>query len=146
MTKNILLINGPNLNLLGTREPELYGHETLPDLEKLCKQHAEGKGMKLNAFQSNHEGAIVDKIQEARGVYSHIIMNPGAYTHTSVAIRDAIIGTEAMVWEIHISNIYEREVFRHHSYVTDVAQSAIVGKGIQGYIEAIDQISELKNQ
>lgn len=146
MTKNILLINGPNLNLLGTREPELYGHETLADVERLCKQHAQSKGMQLDAFQSNHEGVIVDKIQEARGVYSQIIMNPGAYTHTSVAIRDAIIGTEAKVWEIHISNIYEREEFRHHSYVTDVAQSAIVGKGIKGYIEAIDQIAAVVDQ
>jgi len=142
MTKKILLINGPNLNLLGTREPETYGHQTLGDVEQLCKSHAESNGITLDAFQSNHEGVIVDKIQEARGTYSHIIMNPGAYTHTSIAIRDAIIGTEAKVWEIHISNIYEREEFRHHSYISDVAQGVIAGKGVPGYIEAIDAIAE----
>ena len=143
MMKKILLINGPNLNLLGMREPETYGHQTLADVESLCREHASGKGMELDAFQSNHEGVIVDKIQEARGQYTHIVMNPGAYTHTSIAIRDAIIGTEAQVWEIHISNIYEREEFRHHSYISDVAQGVIAGKGVPGYIEAIDQIAEL---
>lgn len=141
MTKNILLLNGPNLNLLGTREPETYGHQTLSDVEKLCAEHAASKGMTLDAFQSNHEGVLVDKIQEARGAYSHIVMNPGAYTHTSIAIRDAIIGTEAKVWEIHISNIYEREEFRHHSFISDVAQGVIAGKGVQGYLEAIDEIA-----
>lgn len=144
MTKKILLINGPNLNLLGTREPETYGHQTLGDVEKLCKDRANAHGMTLDAFQSNHEGVLVDKIQEARGVYSHIVMNPGAYTHTSIAIRDAIIGTEARVWEVHISNIYEREEFRHHSFISDIAQGVIAGKGIQGYIEAIDEIAETK--
>ena len=143
MTKRILLINGPNLNLLGMREPETYGHQTLQDVEQLCKEHASNKGMALDAFQSNHEGVIVDKIQEAREKYTHIVMNPGAYTHTSIAIRDAIIGTEAKVWEIHISNIYEREEFRHHSYISDVSQGVIAGKGIPGYIEAIDQIAEI---
>lgn len=141
MQKKILLINGPNLNLLGTREPETYGSQTLEDVERLCRDHAQSKGMTLDAFQSNHEGAIVDKIQQAKGVYSHIVINPGAYTHTSIAIRDAIIGVEAKVWEVHISNIHEREAFRHHSYISDIARGVFVGMGIPGYIAAIDDIS-----
>ena len=142
MEKSILLINGPNLNLLGTREPETYGSQTLSDVEALCKAHAESKGMTLESFQSNHEGVLVDTIQQAKGVYTHIVMNPGAYTHTSIAIRDAIIGVDAKVYEVHISNVYEREEFRHHSYISDIAKGTIVGKGVPGYIEAIDQISE----
>jgi len=141
MTKSILLINGPNLNLLGTREPETYGSQTLGDVEQLCKEHAKSKGMTLEAFQSNHEGAIVDAVQQAKDVYSHLVMNPGAYTHTSIAIRDAIIGVEAKVYEVHISNIHEREEFRHHSYISDVANGVFVGMGIPGYIAAIDAIS-----
>lgn len=142
MNKKILLINGPNLNLLGTREPETYGSQTLGDVEALCKKHAEENGMTLDAFQSNHEGVIVDKIQEARGFFTHIVINPGAYTHTSIAIRDAILGTESRVYEVHISNVYEREEFRHHSYISDIAKGVVVGKGIPGYIEAIDMIAE----
>ncbi len=142
MKKSILLINGPNLNLLGTREPETYGSQTLADVEALCKSHAETKGMSLESFQSNHEGVLVDTIQQSKGVYTHIVMNPGAYTHTSIAIRDAIIGVEAKVYEVHISNVYEREEFRHHSYISDIAKGTIVGKGIPGYIEAIDQIAK----
>lgn len=142
MTKSILLINGPNLNLLGMREPETYGSQTLEDVEKLCADHASSKGMRLDAFQSNHEGAIVDTIQQAKAVYSHIVINPGAYTHTSIAIRDAIIGVEAKVYEVHISNIHEREAFRHHSYISDIAKGVFVGMGIPGYLAAIDAIAE----
>ena len=141
MNKSILLINGPNLNLLGTREPETYGTQTLHDVETMCRKHAEKKGMTLEAFQSNHEGAIVDAIQQAKDIYSHIIINPAAYTHTSIAIRDAIIGVDAQVYEVHISNIHEREEFRHHSYISDIAKQVFVGLGIPGYIAAIDAIA-----
>ena len=142
MNKSILLINGPNLNLLGTREPETYGSQTLNDVEELCRGHAQSKGMTLDAYQSNHEGAIVDTIQQSKGVYSHLVMNPGAYTHTSIAIRDAILGVDARVYEVHISNVHEREEFRHHSYISDIAKGVFIGMGIPGYIAAIDQIAE----
>lgn len=142
MKKSILLINGPNLNLLGTREPETYGSQTLSDVEELCREHAQSKGMTLDAYQSNHEGAIVDTIQQSKGVYSHLVMNSGAYTHTSIAIRDAILGVDARVYEVHISNVHEREEFRHHSYISDIAKGVFIGMGIPGYIAAIDQIAE----
>ena len=142
MKKSILLINGPNLNLLGTREPETYGSQTLGDVEELCREHAQSKGMTLDAYQSNHEGAIVDTIQQSKGVYSHLVMNPGAYPHTSIAIRDAILGVDARVYEVHISNVHEREEFRHHSYISDIAKGVFIGMGIPGYIAAIDQIAE----
>jgi 3-dehydroquinate dehydratase-2 len=142
MEIKILLINGPNLNLLGMREPETYGSQTLADVEALCKTHAHDKGIALDAFQSNHEGAIVDAIQQAKGVYSHIVINPGAYTHTSIAIRDAILGVGAKVYEVHISNIHEREKFRHHSYISDIAQGVFLGMGVPGYLAAIDAIAE----
>ena len=141
MTKSILLINGPNLNLLGKRQPETYGTQTLTDVEEMCRDHAETQGMKLDAFQSNHEGAIVDAIQKSKDVYTHLVMNPGAYTHTSIAIRDAILGVDAKVYEVHISNIHEREPFRHHSYISDIAKGVFVGMGIPGYIAAIDAIA-----
>ncbi len=141
MTKSILLINGPNLNLLGTREPETYGSQTLQDVEALCREHAQSKGIELTAIQSNHEGEIVEAVQNSKGVYTHLIMNPGAYTHTSIAIRDAITGVDAKVYEVHISNIHEREAFRHHSYIEDVAQASFVGLGVPGYIAAIDAIA-----
>ena len=142
MKKSILLINGPNLNLLGTREPEKYGSQTLPEVEAMCAEHAAKSDMSLSPFQSNHEGAIVDAIQQAKGVYTHIVMNPGAYTHTSIAIRDAILGVDAKVYEVHISNIHEREEFRHHSYISDIAKGVFVGMGVPGYIAAIDAIAE----
>lgn len=140
--KSILLINGPNLNLLGMREPETYGSQTLEDVEKLCVDHARSKGIELVAFQSNYEGAIVEAVQNSKGVHTHLIMNPGAYSHTSIAIRDAITGVDAKVYEVHISNIHEREAFRHFSYITEVAQKDFVGMGINGYIAAIDAIAE----
>ena len=141
MKKSILLINGPNLNLLGTREPETYGSQTLADVEKLCSEHASTKGMTLKAFQSNHEGAIVDAVQQSKGEYTHLIMNPGAYSHTSIAIRDAIIGVGALVYEVHISDIHKREAFRHHSYISDIAKGVFIGMGVPGYIAAIDAIA-----
>ena len=142
MQKTILMINGPNLNLLGTREPETYGSQTLSDVEAMCTEHANTKGMTLDSFQSNYEGAIVEAVQQSRGKYSHLIMNPGAYSHTSIAIRDAILGVEAKVYEVHISNIHERETFRHHSYISDIAQRVFIGMGIPGYIAAIDAIAD----
>ena len=141
MKKSILLINGPNLNLLGTREPETYGSETLSDVEAMCVKHAESLGMALTAFQSNHEGAIVDAIQQSKGVHTHLVINPGAYTHTSIAIRDAILGVEAEAYEVHISNIHEREAFRHHSYISDIAKAVFVGLGIPGYLKAIEAVA-----
>jgi len=128
--------------MLGTREPETYGSQTLSDVETLCKNHAQENGMMLDAYQSNYEGAIVDKIQEAKDTYTHIVINPGAYTHTSIAIRDAILATDAKVYEVHISNIHEREEFRRHSYISDIAKGVFVGMGIPGYIAAIDEIAK----
>ena len=133
MTK-ILLINGPNLNLLGTREPEVYGSTTLADIERELKAQATAAGVELLAFQSNHEGALVDRIHQAKteGV-AWVIINPGAYTHTSIALRDALSGTALPFIEVHISNVHAREPFRHHSYLSDIASGTIVGLGVSGY-------------
>ena len=135
---SILIINGPNLNLLGTREPKIYGSETLQDLEKMLAVKADELGVQIECFQSNHEGAIVDKIQEARGKFGFILLNAGAYTHTSVAIRDAWSGVEIPFYEIHISNVHGREEFRHHSYLSAIAKGVIVGFGLAGYLYALD--------
>ena len=132
MSKNILLINGPNLNLLGSRETDVYGKRTLSDIEKQTENFFSEKGMDLITFQSNHEGELVDFIQKRRDA-SYIIFNPGAFTHTSIAIRDALLGTEVPFIEVHISNIFARETFRHHSYLSDVSKGVIAGCGIQGY-------------
>jgi 3-dehydroquinate dehydratase II len=130
----LLLINGPNLNLLGTREPAKYGHTTLPQVEAMLGEEAAKLGVELACFQSNHEGAIVDRIQAARleGV-AGIVINPGAYTHTSVAIRDAFAGTSIPFAEIHISNVHAREPFRHHSYLSELAAGIVIGMGVEGY-------------
>ncbi|PKS13038.1 hypothetical protein jhhlp_000379 [Lomentospora prolificans] len=138
MRKIVLLINGPNLNLLGLREPHIYGHTTLPQLEDQAKQHASTLGVELQAFQSNHEGAIIDRIHEARGNVGAIVINPGAFTHTSVAIRDALLGVGIPFVELHISNTHTREKFRHHSYLSDKAAAVIMGCGVLGYNYAID--------
>jgi len=142
MSRSVLLINGPNLNLLGTREPHIYGHETLPDVIALAKQNAEKLNVKLYDFQSNHEGAIVDRIQQAReeGIKG-IIINPGAYTHTSVAIRDALLGVNIPFIELHVTNVHSREAFRHHSYFSDKATAIIVGFGVKGYEYALDFVA-----
>lgn len=133
MTK-ILLINGPNLNLLGTREPEVYGNTTLADIERELRAQAKAAGAKLLTFQSNHEGALVDRIHQAKteGV-AWVIINPGAFTHTSIALRDALSGTALPFVEVHISNVHAREPFRHHSYLSDIANGTIVGLGVSGY-------------
>ncbi|RQP26252.1 type II 3-dehydroquinate dehydratase [Piscinibacter terrae] len=130
----VLLINGPNLNLLGTREPATYGHATLADVEAMCHHEAERLGLSLTAFQSNHEGALLDRIHAARGEgVGFIVINPGAFTHTSIALRDALAGVAIPFIEVHISNVHRREPFRHHSYLSDIAEGVIVGLGIDGY-------------
>jgi len=130
----VLLLNGPNLNLLGTREPGIYGAETLADVERAFRADAEGRGLQPDTFQSNHEGALIDRIHAARGEgVKFIVINPGAFTHTSVAIRDALAGVAIPFIEVHISNVHKREPFRHHSYLSDIAEGVIVGLGTQGY-------------
>ncbi|SJX60069.1 probable 3-dehydroquinate dehydratase [Sporisorium reilianum f. sp. reilianum] len=143
---SILLINGPNLNLLGTREPEKYGRETLADINSKAKQQCDGLGYDFEGFQSNHEGAIIDRVHAARtDGTTAIIINAGAYTHTSVAIRDALASVKVPFIEVHISNIHAREPFRHHSYLSDIANGVIVGLGTFSYEAAIWSVaSKLK--
>ena len=134
---SILVIHGPNLNLLGTREPEIYGAQTLADINHNLQQSAQSKGIRLDTFQSNHEGEIVEAIHRARGQYQAIIINPAAFTHTSVAIRDALAGVDIPFVEVHLSNVYQREVFRHHSFFSDLAVGVISGLGAYGYEAAL---------
>jgi 3-dehydroquinate dehydratase-2 len=139
MAKNLLLLNGPNLNLLGTREPEIYGGHTLADVEQAAQAQAAAAGAQLSCFQSNHEGALIDRIHAARGEgVDAIVINPGGLTHTSVALRDALTGVAIPFIEVHISNIYQREPFRQHSFLSAVAHGTICGLGIDGYRLAID--------
>lgn len=135
-----LVINGPNLNMLGTREPEKYGTTTLSDIEKEISEHAKEKNVEVDFYQSNIEGEIVTAIQKAKNVYDGIIINPAAYTHTSVALRDAILAAELPAVEIHLSNIHTREEFRHHSFTAPVCIGQITGFGKFGYIMALDAI------
>ena len=137
---NILLINGPNLNLLGSREPEIYGKKTLKDIEKDLIKVAEDKSVNLECFQSNHEGEIVDKIQDSVELFQGILINAGAFTHTSISIRDALIGSKIPFVELHISNIFSREGFRKESFLTDKAIGIISGFGILSYFLALDGI------
>ncbi|MBI5655952.1 MAG: type II 3-dehydroquinate dehydratase [Geobacter sp.] len=130
----ILVLHGPNLNLLGTREPELYGRETLADVNAALQVLAGELGMELTTFQSNTEGSLVDAIQDARGVFDGILINPAAYTHTSIAIRDAISAVQLPVVEVHLSNIHAREEFRRHSYVAPIAVGQISGFGVNSYL------------
>ena len=143
MTSKILVIHGPNLNMLGKREPEQYGTSTLDEINTDVKNHGQKIGLAVDFFQSNHEGAIVEKIQDARDAYAGLIINPAAYTHSSVAIRDAILLLNMPVIEIHLSNIYKREAFRHQSLLSDVVTGQITGFGTQGYILALDAIISL---
>ncbi|MBS1169950.1 MAG: aroQ [Burkholderiaceae bacterium] len=139
MAKHILLLNGPNLNLLGMREPEVYGRATLADVESAAVAQADGVGARLSCFQSNHEGMLIDRIHAARqeGVDA-IVINPGGLTHTSVALRDALAGVAIPFVEVHISNVHQREAFRHHSFLSAIATGVICGLGIEGYRLAID--------
>jgi 3-dehydroquinate dehydratase-2 len=137
MAQRILILNGPNLNLLGRREPETYGSQTLDDVVAACESLGNELGFEVSAFQSNHEGELVDRLQQAGIEGTGVVFNPGAYSHTSVALRDAIAGAGALVVEVHISNIHSRERFRHRSYVTPVAKGMICGLGTEGYLLAM---------
>lgn len=139
-THKILILNGPNLNLLGTREPEVYGRETLADVERACRKTADTLGLEIDFRQSNREGELVDWIQEAREHHAGIIVNAGAYSHTSVAILDALLAAERPVIEVHLSNLFKRDAFRHHSYISQAAQGVICGLGAAGYLYALDAL------
>ena len=139
-TRRLLLVNGPNLNLLGTREPAVYGSETLEDVEALVTEAAVAHGYEVRAIQSNHEGVLIDAIHEARHDCAGIVINPGGLTHTSVVLRDALAGVALPVAEVHISDVMAREEFRHHSYVADVAVVHVVGQGVAGYGTATEQL------
>lgn len=140
MSRSVLVLNGPNLNLLGRRDPAVYGTATLADVEALCVAEGERLGLAVNCRQSNHEGLLIDWIHEAFDSGAAIVGNFGAYTHTSIAIMDALAVIRAPVVEVHISDIHAREAFRHHSYVGLVADAAVVGKGVPGYAEAIREV------
>lgn len=141
MPSRILLVNGPNLNMLGTREPALYGSETLPQIEAKCKAYAKTLKLTLDCFQSNHEGELVDKIQGSLKTHQGLIINAGAYSHTSVAILDALKLLPFPIIEVHLSNIFAREAFRHHSYVSQVAKGVICGLGSEGYLLALKALA-----
>jgi 3-dehydroquinate dehydratase II len=141
--KPVLVLNGPNLNMLGKRQPKIYGRETLADVEKACRAEAARLGLAIEFAQSNHEGVLIDLIQAAREKNSAIVINAGAYTHTSVALLDALNAAELPTVEVHISNIYKRESFRHHSYISPVAVGVIAGLGTQGYLMALQALARL---
>lgn len=143
MSRKVLILNGPNLNMLGTREVEIYGRESLSDIEKSCREHARGLGLDVDFRQTNAEAELVTWIQEARTTACAIIINAGAYTHTSIAILDALKMVEVPVVEVHLSNIFQREPFRAESYVSRAAKGIIAGFGAQGYQLALDAISQL---
>jgi 3-dehydroquinate dehydratase-2 len=143
MSKPIFILNGPNLNLLGQRQPEIYGTQTLADVALACSELAEELGRTVRCLQSNHEGQLVDWVQEARGAGAGIVINAGAYTHTSVAILDALNAFEGPVIEVHISNIHQREAFRQHSYISARADGVIVGCGTEGYLLALRRVVSL---
>jgi len=137
---SVLVLNGPNLNLLGTRQPEIYGHTTLADVEAMCVAHGQAIGVHVTCRQSNHEGALVDAVHASRGTFDGIVLNAGAYTHTSIALHDAIAGTQMPVVELHLSNIHARESFRHTSFIAPVAVGMICGFGAAGYALALDAL------
>ncbi|MBT2485983.1 MULTISPECIES: type II 3-dehydroquinate dehydratase [unclassified Microbacterium] len=136
----LLLVNGPNLNLLGTREPGIYGTATLADVERLTAETASAEGFEVRAIQSNHEGVLIDAIHAAREDCAGIVINPGGLTHTSVVLRDALTGVSLPFAEVHISDVYAREEFRHHSYLHDVAAVRVIGRGIEGYADAVREL------
>lgn len=143
MPKTVFVLNGPNLNLLGKRQPEIYGHETLADVEAQCLATAKVNGLAIRFHQSNAEFQIIDWIHEARETAAGIVINPAAFTHTSVAILDALNAFEGPVLEVHISNVHKREAFRHHSYVSLRADGVIAGFGVQGYTLALQRMADL---
>lgn len=142
MAKRVLVLNGPNLNLLGTREPDIYGAATLQDIESLCATTGDSVGLSVDFRQSNHEGVLIDWIHEARGTADAILINPGALSHTSLAIHDALKGVGLPVAEVHISNIHQREAVRHHSFVSAVAFGVICGFGVTGYRLALIALAD----
>ena len=143
MTYNILILNGPNLNMLGLREPEIYGRQTLDDIRALCESHAESQELAVDFRQSNHEGELIDWIQQAPKEHAGIILNPGGYTHTSVAIMDALRAVDLPAIELHLSNIHRREPFRRRSYVAQAVRGSICGFGAHGYLLALDGMRAL---
>jgi len=138
MTHRLLVLHGPNLNLLGTREPEVYGRTTLAEIDQKLVDRAAQAGAELQTLQSNHEGVLIDRIHAARGNTDFIVINPAAFTHTSVALRDALVGVDIPFIEVHLSNVHRREAFRHNSYFSDVALGVMCGFGWQGYLYAVD--------
>jgi 3-dehydroquinate dehydratase-2 len=143
MSPTVLVLNGPNLNLLGSREPATYGHETLADISSLCSRTADELGLAIEFRQTNHEGELLDWIHQARGRCAGILINPAAWTHTSVAIRDALLASELPVIEVHLSNVHQREAFRHVSFVSAIAVGVICGLGSNGYRLALQHFSQL---
>lgn len=143
-SRKVLVIHGPNLNMLGTREPDIYGHQTLEEINAALKAQADGLGLHIETFQSNHEGDIVDKIQQAHDSFHGIIINPAAYTHTSIAIRDALSLLNIPVVEIHLSNIYKRESFRRTSLISAIVTAQISGFGSHGYMLALDGLAQVQ--
>lgn len=142
-TSTLFILNGPNLNMLGLRQPEVYGVDTLADIEAACRDHARGYELDIVFRQSNNEGDLVSWIQEARTAAEGIIINAGAYTHTSIAIHDALLAADVPAIEIHLSNVFKREAFRHHSYISPVAQGVICGFGINSYLLGLDAMARL---
>ena len=142
-SRNVLVIHGPNLNMLGTREPDIYGHQTLEEIDTALTAQADRLGLHIETFQSNHEGDMVDKIQQAHDSFHGIIINPAAYTHTSIAIRDALSLLKIPVVEVHLSNIYSRESFRRISMLSGVVTAQISGFGSQGYLLALDGLAQM---
>lgn len=140
---SVLILNGPNLNLLGTRQPEVYGSTTLADIEDMCTRHGDTIGIQVSFAQSNHEGVLVDQIHAARGVHDGIILNAGAYTHTSIALMDAIASVELPAIELHLSNVHAREEFRHQSYIAKVSVGIICGFGAAGYRLSLDAMQSI---
>jgi len=139
----ILVLNGPNLNLLGSREPSIYGRDSLADIEKACREHARNLGFDIEFRQSNHEGELIDWIQKARGRMAGIVINPAGYGHSSVALLDALLSCEMPIIEVHLSNIFRREHFRRHSYVSEAARGVICGLGSRGYLLALDALADV---
>jgi len=142
-TATILVLNGPNLNLLGTREPSIYGRDSLADIEAACRARAEALKLGLEFRQSNHEGELIDWVQAARGRMAGIVINPAGYGHSSVALLDALLASELPVIEVHLSNIFRREAFRRHSYVSEAARGVICGLGPRGYLLALDALADM---